>query len=364
MRPRAALGGFALAFTPGFNLANVGAVADHVSDAYGIGLAVVGLFTTALFVTHAALQIPMGRLSDRFGARLVGGTGLAIVAVASAVTLGWKEAWFAIAMRFVAGIGTAASFVAGAEYMRATIGSAFAQGVYGAVSMAGGGLALALVPLWPSWRAPFATAAAVAAVGLLLVAVASREPARVRRPRRDLPTVVDSRLFPLAAMHAASFGLSVVVGNWVVTLLHRAGGESEQVAGLAGGLVLFLGVISRPAGGRFADHLGLIRASFVVCAIGIAGLALAQPLALMILASGLVGISAGVPFAPAFAGAQRIRPDAPAAAIGFVNMVAAVTILVGTPLLGLTFALPGDGRIGFLIVAALCASTALVVRRV
>ena len=71
-----------------------------------------------------------------------------------------------------------------------------------------------------------------------------------------------------------------------------------------------------------------------------------------------------MPFAPAFAGAQRIRPDAPAAAIGFVNMVAAVTILVGTPLLGLTFSLPGDGRIGFLIVAALCASTALVVRRV
>jgi len=362
VRLRAAVGGFALAFTPGFNLANVGAVADHVAAGYGIGLAVVGLFTTALFATHAALQIPMGRLSDRFGARLVGGTGLAIVAVASAVTLGWQQAWFAIAMRFVAGVGTAASFVAGAEYMRATIGSAFAQGLYGAMSMAGGGLALALVPLWPSWRAPFVTAAAVAAVGVLLVAVATREPERVRAPR-DLPTVVDRRLFPLAAMHAASFGLSVVVGNWVVTLLHRAGGESEQVAGVAGGLVLFLGVFSRPLGGRFAGHLGLIRASFVVCAIGIAGLALAEPLGLMILASGLVGISAGVPFAPAFAGAQRLRPDAPGAAVGFVNMVAAVTILVGTPLLGLTFSLPGDGRIGFLIAAALCASTALVVRR-
>ena len=87
---------------------------------------------------------------------------------------------------------------------------------------------------------------------MLLVAVAPREPARVRRPRRDLPTSSTRRLLPLAAMHAASFGLSVVIGNWVVTLLHRAGGESAQVAGLAGGLVLFLGVISRPAGGRFS----------------------------------------------------------------------------------------------------------------
>ena len=77
----------------------------------------------------------------------------------------------------------------------------------------------------------------------------------------------------------------------------------------------------------------------------------------------LAGIAAGFPFAPAFAGAQRIRPDAPAAAVGAVNMAAAVTILVGTPLLGLSFSLPGDGRIGFLVVAAAWAASAAVVRK-
>jgi MFS family permease len=361
VRTRAALGGFALAFTPGFNVANIGAVADQVAHAYGIGLAVVGLFTTGLFVTHAALQVPMGRLCDRFGARVVGGTGLVIVACASAAALGWKEAWFAIGMRLVAGVGTAASFVAGAEYTRATIGSAVAQGMYGAVSMAGGGLALALVPLWASWRTPFAGAAIVAAAGVALLALAPREPDRAPL-RRDLPTVVDRRLLPLATMHAASFGLSVVIGNWVVTLLHRAGGEPERVAGIAGGLVLFLGVISRPLGGRLIDRPGFVRASFVASGLGIAALSVAKPLPLAIAAAAVVGIAAGIPFAPALAGAQRLRPDAPGAAVGFVNMIAAATILVGTPLLGLTFSLPGDGRIGFLVVAGLCAATALVSR--
>jgi MFS family permease len=361
VRMRAALGGFALAFTPGFNVANVGAVADQVAHAYGIGLAVVGLFTTGLFVSHSALQVPMGRLCDRLGARVVGGTGLLIVACASAAALSWKEAWFAIGMRLVAGIGTAASFVSGAEYTRATIGSAVAQGIYGAVSMAAGGLALALIPLWGSWRAPFVTAAVVAAAGVVLVALAPREP---ERPpvARGLPTVVDRRLLPLAAMHAASFGLSVVIGNWVVTLLHRAGGEPERLAGLAGGLVLFLGVISRPLGGRLIDRPGVIRASFIVSGLGIAALSIAKPLPLAIAAAAVVGIASGIPFAPAFAGAQRLRPDAPAAAVGFVNMIAAVTILVGTPLLGLTFSLPGDGRIGFLVVAALCSATAVAAR--
>jgi MFS family permease len=364
VRLRSALGGGALAFTAGFNVSNVGAVADRVAASYGIGLVVVGLFTTSLFVTHAALQVPMGRLSDRLGARLVGAVGLATVAAASAAALGWKEAWFAIGMRFVAGVGTAACFVSGAEYTRATIGSAVAQGVYGATSMAAGGLALALVPLWNSWRAPFGSAAIVAAAGLGLLAIAPRAPAAPRGSRDQLSTVVDRRLLPLSAMHAASFGLSVVIGNWVVPLLHRAGGLSVQAAGLAGGLVLFLGVISRPLGGRLVDRTRVIRLSFVASAAGIALLALAKPLPLMVLAAALVGLAAGIPFAPAFAGAQRLRPDAPAAAVGFVNMIAAVTILVGTPLVGLTFSLPSDGRVGFIAVACLCFATTFVVRDV
>ena len=36
---------------------------------YGVSLTVVGLFTTALFVTHTAVMIPGGQAIDRFGAR-------------------------------------------------------------------------------------------------------------------------------------------------------------------------------------------------------------------------------------------------------------------------------------------------------
>jgi len=179
----------------------------------------------------------------------------------------------------------------------------------------------------------------------------------------ELPTVVDRRLLPLAAWHAALLGLSVVVGNWVVTLLERGGGDSAHVAGVVGGLVLLLGVISRPLGGRLLGRPGVLRASFLVGGGAIAVLAAAKPLPLAIAAAAVAGLAAGIPFAAAFAGASRLRPDAPGAAVGFVNMVAAATILVATPLLGLAFSLPGGGRIGFLVVAALWAATALTVRR-
>ncbi|HVC87744.1 MAG TPA: MFS transporter [Gaiellaceae bacterium] len=363
MRVRAVAGGIALAFTPGFNVANIGAVADRIAHTYGVGLGVVGLFTTGLFVTHAAMQVPAGRLCDRFDARTVGGVGLLVVAGASfAAAFGPRDAAFAIGMRTVAGLGTAGAFVGGSDYVRATIGSAVAQGVYGAVSMAAGGLALALVPLWASWRAPFVLAAVIATAGAVVLVFAPEPRTRPQVARR-LPTVFDRRLLPLATLHAASFGLSIIVGNWVVTLLQRSGGDSERVAGVAGGLVLLVGVVSRPLGGRFVDRPRIIAAGFVLGGVGMAGLAVAKPLPLVVVAAVLVGFSAGLPFAPSFTGAARARPDAPGAAIGAVNMAAAVLILVGTPIVGLTFSLPGGGRSAFVVIAVLWAATATVVHK-
>src|SRR5579884_4332994 len=88
-------------------------------------------------------------------------------ALAAAAALGWRNAWFAIAMRFVAGFGTAGAFVGGSDYVRATVGTPVAQGLFGAVSMAGGGLAIGVLPQWPGWRTPFLSAALVAAAGVL-----------------------------------------------------------------------------------------------------------------------------------------------------------------------------------------------------
>jgi uncharacterized membrane protein len=43
--------------------------------------------------------------------------------------------------------------------------------------------------------------------------------------------------------------------------------------------------------------------------------------------------------------------------------VAALVIVAGTPLVGLTFSLPGDGRIGFVAIGVLAALAALAIPR-
>ena len=70
-----------------WNVSNVGAVADPLADTYDTSLAVVGLLTTALFVTHLAAQLPAGIWSDRFGPQRVGLAACLAAAVGNAVLL-------------------------------------------------------------------------------------------------------------------------------------------------------------------------------------------------------------------------------------------------------------------------------------
>jgi MFS transporter, NNP family, nitrate/nitrite transporter len=324
-----------------------------------VPLAAVGILTTALFVTHFLSQIPGGRLVDRIGARRAGLGALGVVLAGNALALAGP--WFPLALlaRLTIGLGTGVGFVAGSDYVRWATTSPTMQGLFGGAAVGGGGAALAIVPLLSGWRAPYASAIVVAAVFSLALAAAPGDERRGgTRARADRTSVIrDRRLYPLAVLHTASFSLSVIAGSWVVDLLDDHG-YSRRLAGAVGAFILLLGLPTRPFGGWIvrARPEGLpaaLAGSIVAGAAGLALLALPVPLPVLFLASAVVGLAAGIPFAAVFSGSQRLRPDAPAAAVGFVNAVATLVIVVGTPLVGLTFSLSGGGRIGFALLAVL-----------
>jgi MFS family permease len=368
------LAGVALGIAIGYNIANVGPAADIVADAYGVRLGAVGFLTTALFVTHLVMQIPGGRLVDRHGARALGSAALGVILIGNLVALLAPSFALGFVGRLIAGLGTGVGFIAGSDYVRATVGSATAQGLYGAAAVGGGGIAIAIVPLAaPSldWRAPYITALVGACLVLGGLSFAPRDRARAGRPRLSpTPTVAtiarDRRLYPLAVAHAASFGLSVIAGNWAVSLLQHDG-YGRRLAGIVAALTLLGGIVTRPLAGRALERWGersrrLVSASMLAGAGGTILLLLDLPLVVRIVGAAVLGLAAGVPFAAAFSGAQLIRDDAPAAAIGFINSTATLLIVLGTPLVGFTFALPGDGRVGFALIAAAWGLTCVAVR--
>jgi MFS family permease len=373
-RPRAATAaGVAFGTAVGYNIANIGPAADVMSEAYGVRLGAVGLLTTALFVTHLVMQIPGGKLVDRRGARTLIAVGLSVIAFGNAIALITASFPLGIVARLIVGLGTGVGFVAGSDYVRATVGSTTAQGLYGAAGVGGGGLAIAIVPLATpalDWRAPYLTALVFAGIVLACLPFTPREretraqTTSTTRPR-TADIVRDRRLYPLAVAHTASFGFSVIIGNWAVSLLEHDG-YSHRVSGVVSALTLLAGFVSRPLGGRAFQVWGrraapLIAASMVVGAAGTVLLLLDVPLAVRILGAAVLGLAAGIPFAPAFSGAQALRPDGPGAAIGFINSCATLVIAVGTPLVGVTFSLAGHGRGGFAAIAVLWALSALAV---
>lgn len=362
---RGVVAGCALGVTSGWNFGNVGGVASELSRSYDVALATIGLLTTAMVVTHVAVQIPGGKASDRFGPARAGAAGLAVLCAGNALALAGAEIGLGIAARAIVGLGTGLAFVSGSALVRESGGSPVAQGVFGGISLAPGGLALAVVPALEDvlgWRAPFWTALAVslAALGLVFAARTGEPPAPSGRLRLGARSGVvrDRRLYRLAVLYTASYGLGVVLANWVVELLRRHSDLSDGAAAATGALTLVLVVVSRPLGGWILrthprSTRPALAGSIVAGSAGTLALVAAGPAWLAVLGALLVGLAVGIPFSPAFTGAAVTRPDAPATAVGFVNTAANFVVLAGTPLLGLSFSLAGEGRLGFAVVAAL-----------
>lgn len=354
---RAALASVALGIGVTWNMSSVGAVADPLADAYGVSLVVVGLFTGALVLTQFLVQIPAGRASDRIGARRVGLAAAVACLVGNLVSLLGPVVPLALAGRLVAGLGAGAGFVAGADLIRAAGLSAVWRGAFGASTMVGGGLAVAIVPqLVPSlgWRAPYESGAVIAA----LIALAMLAAPRLPRVGHGAALVLDRRLVPHGLVHAASFGVSYLAASWIVPLLEHHGVERSAAAPI-GALVLLGGAATRVGGGLLMTHAPRLARPALVAALAggtISGALLAIPAPLVVHAAAtlLAGLSAGVPFAIVFGAAQALRPDAPAAALAFVNSFAVALLLFGTPLAGATFSLPGEGRLAFAGIAVIC----------
>lgn len=367
MSRRAAAGGLGLGLGAGFNISTVGPSADVLAQEYAVRLGVIGFLTTALFVTHLAAQLPGGRLIDRQGARTMGLLGLAAVIAGNALALTAGTLAIGIAGRLVTGLGTGVGFVAGSDYVRAKLGTPTAQGLYGGFSVGGAGLAIALVPLAAlavDWRAPYVAGLVVAAVFLAVLWLAPRDELVPATSRGNPWSMLrDRRLYPLAAIHTASFGFSVILGVWTVSLLEHDGYRSEA-GGAIGALTLLGGLLTRPLGGRMMERWPqrtprLVELSMLVATAGTVLLLLDVPVGLRVLGAAALGLAAGIPFAYAFTRAQQLRRDAPALATGFVNSCATLAILVGAPLIGFTFALPGEGALGFAVVAVIWAAAAL-----
>jgi predicted MFS family arabinose efflux permease len=352
-------GGFGM----GINFTNLGAIAGRTGRVYGVSLTTVGLMTTALVASHAAMQIPGGRVTDRIGSRRVGTAALLFVTACNIGLLVAPEPALALSLRALMGVGTGFGFVALTDLIRSSDGSALSQGMFGGIGYGATALALAIVPQLEgmvAWRAPYVLSIATGTLSALLLLTtpgpAQREHHAARKVIALKSIVTDRGIYRLGAMHGIGL-LSLAAGNWISILFVRGYGLSVGVAGLLGAVAIGGGLVSRPLAGlllkRRPDLVRLMLGlSLMAGGGGVLVLALASSVPLGFAGAVLFGIAAGAFFGPAMFAAGRVRHDAPATAVAFVNTLGNTAVIIATPLLGLGFARAGDGRIGFVVLAA------------
>jgi MFS family permease len=138
------IAGLTLSVALGWTFTCTGAAALTLERELGVGLAVVGLFTTVFLLAEALASVPGGRLCDRVGARRVGLVGAALMGAGSGLAAVAPQAASILAGRALTGVGTGLAYVAVVAWLRGA--GPLAQGLVGGCALAGAGLAVALVP--------------------------------------------------------------------------------------------------------------------------------------------------------------------------------------------------------------------------
>ncbi|MBN9657346.1 MAG: MFS transporter [Acidobacteria bacterium] len=369
MNKRALVAGCAVGFAFSANYTNHAPMVPALRGEFGFDNASAGLLTTGIFLTHALMQIPGGRLADRFGPVRVLTFALAWVALANLAIAFAGSYWLLLFWKAFAGVGTGACFTAGARYIVSSFEGRdlhVAQGFFGGSVVLGSGFVLFAIPQLLGafgWRGGFAGSAIVAAVVWVGWSFSAPPAASRAHASGSLSEMLRSRqLWLLGLIQMASFGLVIVVGTWITTLLKTAYQLPLKQAGLMGSTVLLLGIVSRPLGGWLLHRMRiriLVRYALLANAAACGALAWGHSMELTLAAIIVLGVGCGLPYAGLFNRAAALFPGRAGAAMGLVNMVGILMILAGAPAVGYLADWTGQFRSSFLVLGGFSAAAGL-----
>lgn len=241
-----------------------------------VAYAGAGVLVTAYFWTYAAVQVPLGVLTDRVGARrtmLLSLGVLAVGIVAFALSRGFGEG---LAARGLVGLGAAGFWLPALRLIRDWFPPherGRATGLCSAGGGIGGTAALLLLPALAvdlGWRWAYATTLVplVAMVVLTLSVVRDGPAGRARDdagapvpPLAALGRVLGTGvLWPLAISSFCAYGAFLGLVTWLPTFLVNDHGLSAAAAGRVTSLVTAAVTVSWPLAGIVADRTGRPRA--------------------------------------------------------------------------------------------------------
>jgi MFS family permease len=321
-----------------FQFQAVGALSPLFAEAYGVGLADIGLLIGLYLAPGIVVALPGGALAARFGDREMVLAGLALMVAGGALCVLGGSFEAQLAGRLVAGAGgvvinvlmtkMVADWFSGREI-------ATAMAIFVNSWPLGIALALAILPLTAEaggLAAALGATVAFAALCLPLMAALYHAPPRAPGAALVAAWPAGAALAALCAA-AAIWGLfnaalAMVFGFGPALLTER--GLSLVAASGMTSLVLWLVAVSVPLGGIVADRIGRRDLVLLVGLLGFAaGLAAVRAGAAPLAGFVLIGLAGGLPAGPIMSlPAAVLRPETRAAGMGlFYTLYYAVMLI-------------------------------------
>ena len=341
----------------------------ELMHAFKVDAAALGLMSAFYFYAYAPMQIPVGILIDRFGAKkllslasLVCGAGIIVFGISYAV-------WEACAGRFLMGLGSSIAFVAMVfvcthwfeKSKRALlVGLANSIGMLGAIC-GQGPLSLSIKAL--GWRV---TSLALGVIGFLLaiiiyLIIGRRKPTPVALEKRESQESLGSALKQLCksghswlnAVIALFFYMTTtaVGGLWGVPFIQKTYHVSKHTAGFATSMLFFGWLIGGPIMGFLSDkiknrkHIILITIFLTLASLLCVVYLTKMPIFLVYVFMFLVGFFSSGQLLNFTLAAEINSPNIKGTSIAFTNFVVAVGSSIVQPIIGVFLDSGWDGKI-------------------
>jgi MFS family permease len=361
-----------LAVSGAWNGGNVGSVTSQIAADFDVSLAAVGLLAGTFFFGSTAIGLIVAApVSERLGVRpslhltcwltLSGNLIFAVSPLFAGLALG----------RVLGGLGFALTNAVGVVWARSA-GGVGLLGLFGASIQVGVGGALltgsVLSDLGADWRIGFAISAALALAALVAIPADAHGPAHARQRSGGflVAAVSHVRVYRLALLFVAMFGVPLILSAWMIQYLGDEGGVSTTVAGSAAFLLFFLSAAFRVAGARLQQrglpHVAMAGA-LGLAAVGMVALTLDASAAVAFGAAIILAAGFGIPYAAGLSEAQDLFPEEPFEPVALMILVALLLPVAAIPVVGRALD-DGNGAVAFGILSAfVCVAAIANVRR-
>lgn len=334
---------FFVRLTIAFQFQSVAAVAPLLQQTFGVGLADIGILIGLYFTPGVVLALPGGAIGRTLGDKPTTIAALLLMTAGSLVMAATDNWGWQIAGRLASGVGgvlltvqltkMATDWFAGKEI-------ATAMAIFVNSWPAGLGVSLLVLPAIGTAYgagAVFMAASALTAIGIVLIMFYQPPPAT------GAATAGSARLDPLALLAVIVAGLIWGLYNVGFAMIFSFGptllaerGWSIAAAGSAISLVMWLSVISVPAGGYLADRfkqpLILAIAASLMVALLLAWLPRTDAVITILILIGLIG---GHPAGPIMSLAARVlAPETRAIGMGVFYTVFYAAMMLGPAVAG------------------------------